>query len=160
MITTILSLLGGGLGAVIRYIPEILKLFTDKKDRDHEYRMTQLQLEIDRARAEQQIDLVHAQGAVATSAAEMTAYLEAIKGQAQLSGVKWIDAVNQSVRPVCTYWWLLLFTVYKVCVIWGAIEHFSDMDSFLADLWTANDAGTLSMILGFWFVDRAIKRQR
>lgn len=160
MITTLLSLFGSALGGLLRYIPEIFKLITASKDHAHEYRMTLLQLDIDKARAEQQIDLVHAQGDVAVQAAEMQAYVEAIKGQSQISGVKWLDAINQSVRPVCTYWWLLLFTVYKGCIIWGALVHFTTMDAFLAALWTSNDSGILSMILGFWFVDRAIKRQK
>lgn len=158
MLTTILSLLGGGLGGLLRYIPEIFKLFSAAKDREHEYRMSKLQLEIDQARASQQIDLVHAQGDMAVQASEMQAYLEAIRGQGKLSGVSWLDAINQSVRPVCTYWWLLLFTVYKVCVIWWAIKHYSGMEAFLINLWTSNDAGILSMILGFWFCDRAIRR--
>ena len=160
MIMTLLSLLGGGLGGLLRYIPELIKIFTTKQDHDHEYRMTQLQLEIDKARAGQAIDLAYAQGEVALQTGQMQAYIEAIKGQSVMAGVKWLDAVNQSVRPVVTYWWLTLFTVYKGCTIWWAIKHFAGMDPFLDRLWTAQDAGTLSMILGFWFVDRVLTHQQ
>ena len=34
MITTLLSLLGGGLGGLLRFVPEIFKLFTEQRDRD------------------------------------------------------------------------------------------------------------------------------
>ena len=44
MLSTILTLLGGGLGGFLRFVPEIIKLFTEQRDRDHEYRMTRLQL--------------------------------------------------------------------------------------------------------------------
>ena len=159
MLTTLLTLFGGGLGGLLRFVPEIIKLFTEQRDRDHEYRMTQLQLDIDKARAGQAIDLVHAQGDVAAAAGEMQAYVEAIKGQSQMSGVPWIDALNQSVRPVITYWWMLLFTVYKVATIVAAAHAWTTLDDFLTKLWTVQDAGVLSMILGFWFVDRAIRRQ-
>lgn len=158
MITTILSLLGGGLGGVLRLVPEILKLFTEKGDRDHEYRMTQLQLEIDKARAQQQIDLTHAQGQEAMGVAEMNAYLEAIKGQGQMTGVPWIDAVNQSVRPFLTYWWMTLFTVYKISTLVMLANSSATMAQFVDAMWTVQDAGILAMILGFWFVDRSIRK--
>jgi hypothetical protein len=160
MLTTILTLIGGGLGGLLRFVPEILKLFTEAKDREHEYRMTQLQMEIDKARAAQQIDLVHAQGDMAMQAGELQAYVEAIKGQSQMTGVPWIDAMNQSVRPVLTYWWMALFTIYKVVTIIAAALNFTTLEAFIDRLWTVQDAATLSMIIGFWFVDRAIRRQQ
>lgn len=160
MLTTILTLLGGGLGGLLRFVPEIIKLFTEQRDRDHEYRMTQLQLEIDKARAGQAIDLVHAQGDMALQTGEMQAYVEAIKGQGQMTGVPWIDALNQSVRPMVTYWWMLLFTAYKIANLAAVALHWTSLDDFIQRLWTVQDAGILSMILGFWFVDRAIRRQQ
>ncbi len=160
MITTLLSLLGGGLGGLLRFVPEIFKLFTEQRDRDHEFRMTQLQLDIDKARAQQGIDLVHAQGDMALQTGEMQAYIEAIKGQNNVSGVPWVDALNASVRPVLTYWWMLLFTIYKVATIVAACLAWTTLDDFIAKLWTVQDAGILAMILGFWFVDRAIRKQQ
>jgi hypothetical protein len=141
-------------------VPEIFKLFTDQRDRDHEYRMTQLQLDIDKARAAQAIDLAHATSEAAQATSEMQAYIEAIKGQGQMSGVPWVDALNQSVRPVVTYWWMSLFTVYKIATIVAACLAWTSLDDFLTKMWTAQDAGVLSMILGFWFVDRAIRKQQ
>lgn len=172
MLTTIFSLLGGGLGGLLRFVPEIFKLFTEQKDRDHEYRMTQLQLDIDKARAAQAIDLVHAQGEVSQALAEMGAYTEALKSQGQMTGVPWVDALNQSVRPVVTYWWMALLSLYKVVMLvvatmelyvaLKAIEGLAGYGPALtvyADrIWTPQDAGTLAMILGFWFVDRSIRK--
>ncbi len=158
MLTTILSLLGAGLGGAMRLMPEVFKLFTAKSDQAHEYKMTTLQLEIDKARAAQGIDLIHAQGEAAVSASEMQAYIEAIKGQSTMTGVPWVDALNQSVRPVVTYWWMMIFTVYKVATIWSACLAWTTLDDFISKLWTSQDAGTLSMILGFWFVDRSLRK--
>lgn len=174
MLTTILSLLGGGLGGLLRFVPEIFKFFSEAKDREHEFRMTQLQLQIDQARATQQIDMVHAQGEVALQAGEMAAYIEAIKGQSQLTGVPWVDALNQSVRPVVTYWWMTLLTIYKLVMIVVATielylvlkaavswaEYGTALSTYADRVWTPQDAGILAMILGFWFVDRAIRRQQ
>jgi hypothetical protein len=150
--------MGGILGGILRFVPEIFKMFTEKNDRDHEYRMTQLQLEIDKARAGQQIDLVHAQGDMSVQAGEIQAYIEAIKGQSAPSGVAWVDALSASVRPVVTYWWLLLFTAYKTATIAAVCLHWTSLDDFISKLWTIQDAGILAMILGFWFVDRSLRK--
>ena len=172
MLTTLLSLFGGGLGGLLRFVPEIFKMFTEKKDRDHEYRMTQLQLDIDKARAAQGIDLVHAQGDMAVQAGEMTAYIEAIKGQATPTGFRLIDALSASVRPVVTYWWMALFTLIKAVLVMAALiemymalvamKTFAEVspvvNAFVAKTWTEYDAGILSMMLAFWFVDRAIRK--
>lgn len=174
MLTTLLTLFGGGLGGLLRFVPEIMKLFTEAKDRAHEYRMTQLQLDIDKARAEQAIDLVHAQSEMAQQAGELSAYIEAIKGQSNMSGVPWVDALNQSVRPVVTYWWMALLTVYKIVImVVATIELYAAMKvaqgivgfgpaltTYADRVWTPGDAGILAMILGFWFVDRAIRKQQ
>lgn len=158
MIATLITLLGGGLGGLLRFIPEILKLFTEGKDREHEYRMTQLQLDIDKQRATLNLDLVHAQGDVQANAQDMQAYIAAIEAQAKPSGVAWVDALSASVRPVVAYWWLTLFTVAKICLIVAAIQHFTTIEAFVSHIWTAEDAGFLSMILGFWYVDRSVRK--
>lgn len=144
----------------MRLVPEVFKLVTLKKEQDHEYRMTELQLKIDRARADQEIDKLYANQSLEAVRGEMSAYVEAMKGQGRMSGVKWIDGLNQSVRPVLTYWWQLLFSMYKFCTIVVAWRTTETFDEFTKAIWTSDDAAILSMILGFWFVDRAIKYLR
>ena len=146
MITSLLALIGGGLGSIMRLAPEVMKIWTGKSDQAHELAMTQLQLQIDQARSNQAIDLTHANSAAAQDSGEMAAYVEAIKGQSVMSGVKWIDGVNQSVRPFLTYWWMLLFTAFKV-----------DQLIKVGLTWGDNDWLIFSSITSFWFVDRAIR---
>lgn len=146
MITSILALLGGGLGGLLRLLPEVMKIWNAKQDNAHELEMTKLQLQIDQSRSVQQIDLVHAQGEVAANTGEMAAYVEAIKAQGVMSGVKWIDGMSQSVRPFLTYWWMLLFTAFKI-----------DQLVKTGLSWGDNDWLVLSSIISFWFVDRAIR---
>jgi len=150
--------MGGGLGGTLRFIPEIFKLFADKSDRDHAFRMTELQLKIGKSRAKNQLDLVQAQGEVAVNSAEMQAFSAAVKAQGKPTGVAWVDALSASVRPVITYWWMLLFTIYKGLTVYIAIAEFVTLNEFVTKLWTAQDAGVLAMILGFWFVDRSIRK--
>jgi predicted exporter len=152
----LLSLIFGG---VLRLLPEVLKLFTAKADAEHEYRMTQLQLEIDKARSEQQIDLVHAQGAIAADTAEMSAMVEALKAQSTPSGVPWIDALSSSVRPVLTYWWCLaLYTAYKAITVAVAVQAGTTLGALATLLVTEFDRMVIGSIFSFWFVDRSLRR--
>lgn len=156
MMLSLLSMLGGG---IFRLLPEVMKLFTAKKDADHEYRMVKLQLEIDKARAEQQLDLTHAQAAIAADTAQMQAMVEALKAQATPSGVKWVDALSSSVRPVLTYWWcLVLYTTAKMIAVIVAFKAGTPLAAFAAILVTEFDTAVIGSIFSFWFVDRAIKR--
>lgn len=158
MIDTLIMLLGGGLGGLLRFVPEILKLFTEGKDREHEFRMTQLQLDIDKQRAVLNLDLVHAQGGIQANAQDMQAYIAAIEAQARPSGVAWVDALSASVRPVVAYWWMTLYTVAKICLIIAAIQHFTTLELFVNHIWTPEDAGFLGLIIGFWYCDRTIRK--
>lgn len=153
---SLLSILFGGL---LRLAPEILTLFTAKADQAHELEMTRLQLEIDKARAEQQIDLVHAQGAIAADTAEMSAMIEALKGQSSPTGIKWIDALSSSVRPVLTYWWCLgLYTTYKAITVYVAWKNAVPLDGLAPLLVTEFDQAVIGSIFSFWFVDRSLRR--
>lgn len=156
----LLSLLGGGLGGLLRFIPEIFKLLNAKGDRDHEYRMSTLQLQVDKARSEQEIDKVHAQSEASEVAGHMQALIETIKGQSQLTGVKFVDALNSLVRPLLTFWWMAIFTAFKTTVIVDAWYNFASWKTFGQQVWTDNDWAVLSGIISFWFVDRAIMRMQ
>jgi hypothetical protein len=152
----LLSMLGGG---IFRLLPEITGYFKAKGDRDHEYRMTQLQLQIDQARAQQQLDLVHAQAAIEADRSEMQTLAETIKAQAIPSGVTWIDALSSSVRPVLTYWWcLVLYTGYKAITMTTALDGGASLAAVAPLLVTEFDRSVIGSIFAFWFVDRALRK--
>jgi len=157
MLMTLLSMVGGGL---FRLLPELIALFKGKQDADHEYRMTELQLKIDEARASQQIDLAHAQAEIAANAADMAGMVEALKAQGTATGITWVDALSATVRPVLTYWWcLVLYTASKtmtVIVAWQAHTSLADMAPIVV---TQFDEAVIGSIFAFWFVDRALRKQ-
>ena len=171
MLATILSLLGGGLGGLLRFVPEILDFFKNRQDGDQQFRMAQLQLQVDQARSSQALAftqaqsesalaLTRAQAEGAQDAADAQSLDTALKMQGQLTNVGWVDAVNSTVRPFITYWWMILFTVYKVGFIVKVWQDSQSLSNFMLGIWTSNDWGILSMILGFWFVDRAIRKNK
>ena len=157
MILSLLSMLGGGL---FRLLPEVIGFFKAKQDADHEYRMTQLQLQIDQARATQALDMAHAQAAIAADTAEMAGMIEALKAQGTPTGIKWVDAVSATVRPVLTYWWcLVLYTAAKIVAIVVAFQAHAALAAFAGILVTEFDTAVIGSIFAFWFVDRAIRKQ-
>ena len=154
-----LELLGLVFGGVLRMLPEVLKLFTAKSDQAHELAMTNLQLEIDRARAQHNLDLAHAQGEIAANTAEMAAMVEALRAQATPSHVPWIDALSSSVPPVLTYWWcLLLYSAYKAITVGVAVHEGATMGMLAPILVDEFDRMVIGSIFSFWFVDRSLRR--
>lgn len=156
-----IELIGLLLGGTFRLVPEFLKLRTQKVDQDHELRMTQLQLEIDKARATQQLDLVHAQAGAVQAAGEMQAWADAIASQGKPSGVPWIDGLSSAVRPVLTFWWLMvLYTGYKVITIYVALTTGAPLADIAPLLMTEFDRAASGSMLSFWFVDRSLRRSK
>lgn len=150
----LISLLGGG---VLRLVPFVVDFFKQKREAEHEFRMTQLQLEIDKARASQQIDLAHAQAAIASSAGELAAWGEAIKAEGQRTGT-WIDMLSASVRPVLTYYWTVaLYGGAKVIQVIVAAQTSTPLAGYLPILVTEFDRAVIGSVLSFWFVDRALR---
>ena len=154
------ELLGLVAGGIFRLLPELLKHLASRRDADHEYRMTELQLRIDQARAAQALDLVHAQGAMAADTAELQAWAEAVKGQGAGIGVPWVDALSATVRPVLTYWWcLVLYSAHKVVLIGVGLSERLGLAQLAPLLLTDFDRSVVASIIGFWFTDRALRRK-
>lgn len=155
-----IELLGLVFGGVFRMLPELLGFFKAKRDAEHEFRMTELQLKIDEARAKHALDLAHAQAEIAAAAGEMDAWAEAIRGQTQTSsGVGWIDALSSSVRPVLTYWWVIgLYSGAKAIQIAVGFQEGASLAAFVPILVTEFDRTVIGGILSFWFVDRSLRK--
>ncbi len=154
MFTSLLTSLIGGLGGgLFRLAPEIVKFFSDRNDKDHEYRMTQLQLEIDKARSQQQIDLAHVTGSIEEQNKFLDAYKSAIEGQSQKTGIGIVDALNFLVRPLTTYFFLFLYGMVKLSTIRIACES-TDAWHAILQSWNSDDVAIFSGIIAFWFVGR------
>lgn len=155
-----IELLGLIFGGVFRMMPELLGVFKAKREAEHEFRMTELQLKIDEARAKHALDLVHAQAEVVAAAGEMNAWADAIRSQATPSGIGWIDALSSSVRPVLTYWWVIgLYGTAKAIQIIVGFDEGASLASFVPVLVTEFDRTVIGSILSFWFVDRSLRKR-
>lgn len=163
----LLSLICGG---VFRMLPSMLDLIHKKDDNAHALALIDKQIELAKSQSENKRQEIADQTAadVATLAAQTDAaseqayaqsMVEALKGQNAPTGVAWVDALSASVRPVLTYWWcLLLYTSAKAIYVVVAFQSDADIDQFARILLTDFDHSVIGSILGFWFVDRALRK--
>lgn len=156
MIISLLSMLGGGL---LRLLPELFGFLNKRTDNAHELAMLDRQFQLEQSRAASRQALAEFQGGVDETLALLGAQTAALQGQMQLSGIRWADALNVLVRPVATYYVLLMYGLAKLAMFMVAREAgIGGWDAILR-IYDAEDRAILSGILAFWFVGRALRER-
>ena len=97
-----LTLLGSLLGFFGSAFPDILKVFRDHQDRKHELAILDRQMEQDKLNHVQRLEEINVEADVVESKA-------LYKHAGRDSGVKWIEGLRASVRPIVTYAFFTLF---------------------------------------------------
>jgi hypothetical protein len=85
---------------------------------------------------------------------------EAVVAQGQRSGVRWADALSISVRPIITYWFMLLYCAAKAAVFVAAVTAGAGWDTAILHAWTEADQALWAGVLNFWFLGRVFDRVR
>jgi hypothetical protein len=127
-------------------IPEVLKFMDRNNERGHELQMQAASLEADKAKYSAQLGMAELQAQSAEYTTAVGALQDALKGQFQITGNKWIDGMNMSVRPVITYAFFSLYAGVKLELLYNGTT--------LAQAWSETDMGLFSGILGFYFMGR------
>lgn len=150
------SLIGALLGGLLRLAPELLKLFDRKAERDHEFRMQGLELEIARQQLAAGLRLAEA----TLDLAALQTVGTALQGQASMAraGGRLVAAVSALVRPLITYWIVGLFSLHKGAVMLAAHQQGAGWQQVFITTWTEQDWGLLSLVLSFWFLGRVWER--
>jgi hypothetical protein len=151
------TILGGLIGGVVRFAPELLKFFDRKNERKHELSMQDRQIAFEQLRGNQRMAEIDAQTSAQQFVTAVDALKEGIKAQAQPSGIKWIDALSSLVRPLWTYLVLFMWSAVKWATYYQLLSKGLSWDAAVLTMWTPEDAGMLSMLGTFWFLDRVIR---
>jgi hypothetical protein len=157
MLTTLLSLLGGG---VMRALPELIGLWNKKTDNAHELDMLDKQFQLEQTRAAARMDEITMQGDIDQVLKLLDAQKSALEGQMQKTGIKVVDALNFLVRPLTTYYFLILYGLAKVAMFVLAMQAGISGWEAILKLYDANDRDILAGILAFWFVGRVFDKGR
>lgn len=157
-------------GFVSASLPEFLKLFREGKDRAHEIRLLQLQMQFEQekhasSQAAYQAESLRQLQAIELQrdAAETVALNARVKDS--LVGNRWVDALSGSVRPVLTYAFCLIYALVKYAqyhVLMHPVLPWQDIPvrQALVLLWTEDDVAVFTAVIGFWFGQRALTRSR
>lgn len=159
--------IGGALGGLLRLAPEVLKIFDRKNERKHELALLDKNTEAEKARAASGLREHELQADTAQIAGALDALKEALKGQFQRTGIRWVDALNQSVRPILTY---LIAGPYAMgkCLVFAALLYVGMVKqglspemvtAALAATYTFADMAILSGILNFYFLGRVFDKR-
>jgi hypothetical protein len=152
------TLLGSLLGGVFRIVPEVMKLWDAKNEREHELAMLGKEMEFAQIKGE----ISMREQETVLMGKELDAMTEALKEQgetARASG-QFISAISAAVRPLVTYWFVTLYSIVKLASILMAIDAGANWKEVLVSSWSEDDMALLMMVLTFWFVGRVWDRTR
>jgi hypothetical protein len=131
-----ITLLGSLLGFFGSAFPALLQLFKDSRDKAHELAILKMQMENQRSGAEERLEEIRTVAATVESVSLHNTYY---------SGIKWVDALNGTVRPVVAYAFFALYAFVKT------------KNGFA---WTDEDGALFAAVISFYFGQRAMQRQQ
>ena len=154
------TLLGGLLGGAFRLAPEVLKWLDRSGERKHELAMQDKALEFEKLRGAQRMAEIGATVDGAWNVGALEALKESVLAQGRLTGVKWVDALSSSVRPVLTYLFFALYSAAKAAAFVGALSAGADWIGAVGQAWSDADQALWAGVLNFWFLGRVFDRVR
>jgi hypothetical protein len=154
------TILGGLLGGAFRLAPEILKWLDRKSERSHELSMQGKAIEFEKIRGAQRMGEISASAEAAWNSGAIEALKEALAAQGQASGVKWVDALSSSVRPIITYWLMSLYCAAKTVAFAAALNAGAGWGAAVLAAWSEADQALWAGVLNFWFLGRVFDRVR
>lgn len=155
MIETLIGTLFGG---VFRLVPEFVKLFDRKSEREHELAMFDKQLEADRMKIAATQHQTETLANAAMDLADVQAMIAATQAQAVKTGIGWVDAINALMRPAITFWWVIvLYSTALAARFVVLVQGGSSNIQAILTLWGPPEQAIVASIISFWFVDRSLR---
>lgn len=143
---TLISALTGFISAAF---PDLLKLLRDHQDRQHELRILELQLQQQAQGHTQRLEEIHTQADIAESKAIYQTYA---------TNIRWVDALNGTVRPVLAYAFFLLYVSVKSMQF--ALLPEMPLPWQISTLWSVEDQAIFAGIISFYYGQRAMSKFR
>ena len=142
-----LSLFGSLLGFGTSFLPKVMDYFQDRSDKKHELAVMEVQIRQQKELASQKLEMVNVE-----------ADIREVEKSMQPTGVKWVDGLRGSVRPVITYAFFLLFVFVEVSAYLSlTAQGVSGLDAVDA-VWDEDTKALFAAVIAFWFGGRAIAR--
>lgn len=157
------EVIGGGvlgtlLGGVFRLAPEFLKWLDRKDERKHELAMFDRQVDLEKTRGDIKLQEIGAQRDAAIDTGVIGALQAAMDQQTEMvkAAGGFAATVSAMVRPLLTYYLLLLYGLYKVALIVTSPDNAWDS---LLKAYNTEDMALLAGVINYWMLDRTLKRR-
>jgi hypothetical protein len=146
----VITILAALIGFFSSSVPSILGLFQDKQDKDHELAVFDKQIELQKLGFAQQLQEIQLQ----TESAELQSMYSSMH-----TGITWVDALNQLVRPILALVYFGIFLLAK----WPKIALLLVLQQNLGDIswdyllkvidmvWDDSDDAIFACIISFYF---------
>lgn len=154
------TLLGSLLGGGFRFLQAWMESREKQRDRDHEYKMMELQGSLaekadERRFRELGMTLDHQAEIQIIQGVGMATQAQSSEAKEAGGSAAWLSA---TIRPLTTYLLLLFYLFAKIAQVAMAWQT-QGMQSLVTTYGEA-DMALLSAVLGFWFVNRSMMRGR
>ena len=155
------GILGSVFGGLFRMAPEVLKFFDKKNERQHELLMFARQCELETLRGQQKLAEIGAQREAAVDVGVMDAFNSAIEQQATMvkAAGGWSASLSASVRPVVTYWILLIWSLAHFWYAWTGYRTGLDPTEVFKLFMSPDFSALLAGTINYWFLDRTLKQR-
>ena len=155
------GLLGSIFGGLFRMAPEVLKFFDKANERKHELLMFTRQCELETLRGQQKLAEIGAQREAAVDVGVMDAFNSAIEQQATMvkAAGGWSASLSASVRPVVTYWILLIWSLAHFWYAWTGYRTGLDPTEVFKLFMSPDFSALLAGTINYWFLDRTLKQR-
>ncbi len=137
------------MGFMSSLVPDLLKMWRDRQDRRHELAILQLQIEQQAQGHTQRLEEIRTEGDIAQS---RTLY------QTYFTGIRWVDALNGTVRPVLAYAFFLLY--FSIKLMQFSLLPEAPLPWAIEALWGEEDRAIFAGIIAFYFGQRAMQKVR
>jgi hypothetical protein len=161
-----IEMLGGGvvgsvLGGVFRLVPEFLKAYDRKNERQHELSMFDRQCKLEEQRGAQKLSEIGAAREAAIDTGVVESFKAAIDQQTEMvkAAGGWVASLSASVRPVMTYYILALYGAVKTAVIVSYAQSGMTLVQILPMVWGVDDMALLSGVVNYWILDRTLAKR-
>ena len=149
-----LTLFGSLLGFITSAFPDLLKIYQDKQDRNHELEIMDRQMEQMRLGHTQRLEEISINADIAESQA-------LYKHDSNPSGIRWIDGLRSSVRPVITYASSMLFAQVNINVLFYLLSKMNmDFAIAIQKIWDAETQALFAACISYWFGSRSLAKAR
>lgn len=153
--------LGIVFGGVSRLVQHHMDLKDKDKERDHEHRMLDKQVEMQDKRMAHDADLRRMDTAAAADLADLGALTAAIDAQSKeaVAAGGWVTKLSASIRPMLTiYHAILVYSSVKVATFYVATQSGLAWPEAMLHIYGEFDRALLGSMVSFYFADRALRK--